>query len=185
MDNASYHKSKPTSTPKPHKMRKDDIVTAMHDYGLAVCSDMTRAELQLILSSYIRSNVQPEVVQKSELAGHTVLFTPPHYSDLQPIELLWASIKTKVGLKYTTGTTMHDVRSRLNSAFTDLDSLEGSTLIEKIIRHVDSFLHSIEQEISQDDSTAGNGADLLDDLAEDGGDFEHSVSDGHTDTDSE
>ncbi|ETV96548.1 hypothetical protein H310_10259 [Aphanomyces invadans] len=52
--------------------------------------------------------------------GHVVEFTPPHHSDLQPIELVWAIVKGEVGRQYTTTTTFPAVLTRLKRAFNNL-----------------------------------------------------------------
>ena len=56
---------------------------------------------------------------KSE--GHEVIFSPPNYSDLQPIEIVWENIKGEVGRKYTTQTTFKDVLVRLKESFPNLE----------------------------------------------------------------
>ena len=59
----------------------------------------------------------------SELAekqGHTVAFTPPHYSDLQPIELIWWLIKGNIGRQHTTESTLAIVLQQLEAEFIKL-----------------------------------------------------------------
>ena len=53
----------------------------------------------------------------AEAEGHRVLFTPPHHSDLQPIELLWAKLKGNIGRKYDANTTMSILKERLDEEF--------------------------------------------------------------------
>lgn len=45
-----------------------------------------------------------EVCEISEKHGHQVVFTRPHNSDFQPIELLWALIKGIVERQYDINT---------------------------------------------------------------------------------
>lgn len=59
------------------------------------------------------------------------MFTPPHYSDLQPIELVWAHMKNTVARQYSYKTTLDDVRFRLNREFEKLLTEEGGELVEK------------------------------------------------------
>ena len=54
--------------------------------------------------------------------GHGVLFSPPHYSNLQPIKIVWENVKGEVGRKYTTQTTFKEVLVCLKEAFTNLES---------------------------------------------------------------
>jgi hypothetical protein len=67
----------------------------------------------------------------AEAAGHTIQFTPPHYSDLQPIETIWAIVKGEVGRQYTTDTKFADVRLRLDAAFANLTSSKIMGCIHK------------------------------------------------------
>ena len=53
----------------------------------------------------------------AERAGHTVMFTPPRYSDLQPIELVWAIMKQGIGQQHTHATTFEEVRKRLEESW--------------------------------------------------------------------
>ena len=48
-----------------------------------------------------------------QLMWTQVVFTPPHYSDLAPVELIWAYIKQAVSSQYDINTTLEDVRRRL------------------------------------------------------------------------
>lgn len=49
--------------------------------------------------------------------GHMLVFTPPYHSDLQPIELVWAFVKQKVGLKYSSESKFSELQSKLEDAF--------------------------------------------------------------------
>jgi len=40
--------------------------------------------------------VLPEVVSTAQAAGHSVLFTPPGYDDLNPFMTLWAQMKSRM-----------------------------------------------------------------------------------------
>ena len=60
-----------------------------------------------------------EVLLLGSAKGHRVLFQPPHHSDLQPIELLWAKLKGNIGRKYDSETTMSTLKHRLDKEFED------------------------------------------------------------------
>lgn len=94
---------------------------------------ISSVEAKMVLRSWVNSNVEPTIVQLDKEHGHRVIFTPPHYSDLQPIELLWARIKGAVSRQYTKSTTLEDVSNRLNHQFQLLDSEEGKDGIYSII----------------------------------------------------
>jgi transposase len=79
----------------------------------------------------------------AEDEGHSIVFTPPYHSDLQPIELVWAITKGDVGRQYDINTTFSDVLVRLKKAFKDLssDSINGC------VRKTDSILNTLYDEI--------------------------------------
>ena len=74
------------------------------------------------LRQYIQANIPPVIVQMAQEEGHEVLYCPPHYSDFQPIETVWAIVKGDVGRQYSTETTFKDVLERLKRAFHTLQS---------------------------------------------------------------
>ena len=74
------------------------------------------------LKKYVDDHIKPTIVSMAEAAGHKVVFSPPHHSDLQPIELVWANVKGTVGWQYTTHTTFKTVLTRLKKAFDELDT---------------------------------------------------------------
>ncbi|KAH9094469.1 hypothetical protein LEN26_018316 [Aphanomyces euteiches] len=104
MDNAKYHKSIPSDTPK-YGWKKENLKASsrMHEDLDTHCSQRC---------AYFRFY--------GENRGHDVVFTPPHHSDLQPIELVWAAVKDEIGRQYTTITSFDDVLRRLYTAFDGL-----------------------------------------------------------------
>lgn len=95
MDNAKYHASLPDDTPNVNLMRKPDLVEYLHSVGIST-DNLLLPQLRISARQHIRAVVKPAVVAAAEKLGHRVLFTPPRYSNLQPIELLWAKVKTGV-----------------------------------------------------------------------------------------
>lgn len=67
-------------------------------------------EAEVILREYHNENIDPEIIQISEKFGHYLIFTPPHYNDIHPIELLWARIKSSIAKKYSKCANITDVR---------------------------------------------------------------------------
>ncbi|OQR96093.1 hypothetical protein ACHHYP_20850 [Achlya hypogyna] len=101
LNNASYHKGLPLET---HKGTESEYKT----------------EIWQKLKSYIKSNVMSVVVTMAAKRGHTVKYTPPYHLRLQPIELVWACVKGRVGRQYSVNMTLKDVRRRLDEAFDSL-----------------------------------------------------------------
>ncbi|ETV69555.1 hypothetical protein H257_14791 [Aphanomyces astaci] len=122
MDNAKYHKGKLVDTPNGN-WKKCDMYQACVDLKLPdVSPDDLRTTIWKKLKKYVEDNVQPVVVSMAEARGHHVMYAAPGFSELQPIELVWANVKGTVGRAYTSTTTFKDVLHRLESAFHELDS---------------------------------------------------------------
>ena len=74
------------------------------------------------LQRYIETNIHPVIVQMGQDKGFEVLYSPPHYSDLKPIETVWAIVKCDVGRQYSTETSFKDVLERSKLAFYTLQA---------------------------------------------------------------
>ncbi len=48
--------------------------------------------------------------------AHEILFTPPRFSEWQPIELFWAAVKNEVASKWEAGRGMVKMREQLMAA---------------------------------------------------------------------
>ena len=149
MDNAKYHKTLPDDTPKK-AWKKADLVTACAKYGVPVAPTDTKPVLWDKLQKHVAEHVKPVLVTMAEEAGHTLLYTPPRYSDLQPIELVWAIVKGRVGKEYTTDTKMKDVEQRLKKAFHNLSSYEVQGCIDKATQHLAKLHKHITQREAED-----------------------------------
>lgn len=179
MDNAAYHKTKPPDTPNPTKMKKAEVQAALTARGVVYSPSMSAVQLKFLLKSAVVDHVKPEVVQAAEAAGHRVIFTPPHYSDLQPIELVWALIKGNVGRQYSEGTKLSDVKSRLDREFAQLQTPQGSLQVGKIIGSVDKHIAKFWAEMQADDTEVGDEVEL----EEAESDREPSADEGASDSD--
>ena len=75
LDNASYHRARPASTPDPGTMTKEQLVAALKERGVPVDSVFEyKKSLELKLRQWIVENVRAEVEQLAGAAGHTVLW---------------------------------------------------------------------------------------------------------------
>ena len=109
--------------------------------------------------------------------GHKILFTPPYHSDLQPIKLLWALVKGRVGCQYTKGTTLDQVLECLQSAFNEVQtcghkSIEG--MINKCTKVAQEFWDNCEANdlVNNDDDEESDDNSVETDSDEDENDDE-------------
>jgi len=151
MDNAAYHKSPPIDAPKVKKMKVAEIKRYLDEHSVAFPANANRPQLEIIMNEAIKSLVRPATVIAAENLGHRVIFTPPYHSDLQPIELLWATLKGEVGRKYTSGITFTQVYDNLVAAFHQIrhksDMLQR--MIEHAVKECEKFL--IDNEVNEDE----------------------------------
>ncbi|KAG9408508.1 hypothetical protein AC1031_022126 [Aphanomyces cochlioides] len=98
MDNAKYHKSLPPGTPK-FSMKKNELQVCCIENGIPYDDSDIKSRLWSRLAPVVAAT-KTAVVTIAEAAGHEIVFTPPHHSDLQPIELVWANVKGQVGRQY-------------------------------------------------------------------------------------
>lgn len=151
MDNAAYHKTKPPGTPIPAKTRKGEAIAFLTSKGVSVDPAMSAWAVKQELRKFIAKNVKSEVEQLAEAAGHRVIWTPPHFSDLQPTELAWAEIKENIGRRYTKDTTLAQVKERLDNEFARLETFEGKVVIRKIINSVDKHVEYHWQKVKREE----------------------------------
>ena len=78
-------------------------------------------------------NERKLVEQMAEEKGHKVLFTPAYYSNLQPIEYIWAFVKGNVGRQYSINTSLQEVYEQLENEFAKLSTKRD--LIASMIKH--------------------------------------------------
>ncbi|RHY72183.1 hypothetical protein DYB26_014629 [Aphanomyces astaci] len=116
MDNAKYHKGLPDDTPRG-SWRKVGLLAACQLYGVDVEARDLKKTVWSRLKPVVAARVLPVVVSMARARGHDVVFTPPHHSDLQPIEMMGSKVMCDVGVQNTVDTTFADVRSRLDVAF--------------------------------------------------------------------
>lgn len=139
LDNAKYHKCYSDDVSEYGKWNKAKCITFLRKKTCKTRSHgkeltkLSAKDLKARVRDYIKANEKMMITKVCEEKGHKVLFTPPRYSDLQPIELVWANIKYNIGRNYSRGTTMKVIEKRLENEFKKiLDN--GSELISGIIR---------------------------------------------------
>ena len=151
MDNAKYHKCLPDGTPKG-SWKKQRMVEYCNEHNIPVSPSDLKNVIWDRLKKHIDQNIKPVVVSMAEASGHKVVWSPPHHSDLQPIELIWANVKGTVGRQYTTNTTFKDVLIRLKKAFDELQTTTVRGCIRKAKKHLDELLqHILQQEQADED----------------------------------
>lgn len=166
LDNAAYHVVHGPDVPKWSKMKKNECKDYLQQKNVPFVPTMSAVELKGLVRKYINDAEKPQIIRLAEAAGHEVLFTPPNYSDLQPIELAWAYIKGNVGRQYSNETTLKMVHDRLMLEFTRLADDHGAVLgmIDKCSTLAKKFFDEeiiddeadLDEDEGQDDSSSSD-----------------------------
>jgi transposase len=159
LDNAKYHCSLGKQVPKWSSMKKNEAREFLEQKGVAFDPGMSAVEMKQLVRTWIAQNEKAEIIRQAEKSGHEVLFTPPYHSDLQPIELVWASVKGRVGRQYSVDTTLSMVHERLTRAFGELEDEHDAVLgmIEKCAKTAKVFYDEITMEEEVDDDADSDG----------------------------
>ncbi|KAK4325758.1 hypothetical protein Pmani_003701 [Petrolisthes manimaculis] len=94
MDNASYHSRKVNKAPA-YSSRKSVIIEWLSENNISYDATLNKPELMEICRQNIEKS-RYEIDDIAALQGHEVLRLPPYHCELNPIELIWAKVKTKV-----------------------------------------------------------------------------------------
>lgn len=172
MDNAKYHKKLPPDIPSS-TAKKSEIAAALTRLGVPYDVEMGKAELVVLMQEHVKKHVPFVLVDMARRASHELIFSPPHHSDLQPIEIVWAQTKQAVARQYNADTKIGDVFQRLNDAFKALgprqiDGCFRTTLKqeEKLLEHYELVERAeaagpaddgTDVEAMNDDSSDGDG----------------------------
>jgi transposase len=178
MDNAGYHCKYPEDVPIGGRQKKADYVAYLQSRNVPIDNGDTLSILKAKAKAYIVAHEKMLAVKLAEERGHKVYFTPPHHSDLQPIELLWAKLKGNIGRKYNSHTTMTVLKNRLDKEFED--SMGWHESIEGMIRKTTYLTVKMHDDVTKEDEmeepTIGISNELDQDAADEGKEEESSGS---------
>eukprot|EP00171_Calliarthron_tuberculosum_P000670 IDg670t1 len=99
MDNAKHRKCPPPDTPKIQKLKKADVLAYLDSINIAYAQGIKAADAKALAKRTSTPTSWLRFLSLAEAAGNRFVFTPPHFSDLQPIELVWALVKGNGGQK--------------------------------------------------------------------------------------
>jgi transposase len=138
MDNASYHTALPEDSPKLNASKKE-IQKHLKEHNISFGKYDLLSSLRPLLKEQVISKISPQIVELAEAKGHKILFQPPHHSDLQAIELIWANAKGKVAKQYNQKTTFSEVEERLCRAFKTIKKNDWINVIEHIHKKEEEY----------------------------------------------
>ena len=99
----------------PSQMKKAELQTWLMDRGIPWEEKWLRARLMQEVDRY--RDKKPMVEIFAEEKGHKVLFLPVHHPELNPIELVWATVKNYCGAVFSNSTSFKEQRQHLEASF--------------------------------------------------------------------
>ncbi|XP_063899928.1 uncharacterized protein LOC135143917 [Zophobas morio] len=101
MDNASYHSKLLNKIPTT-STKKDDIIHFMRHNDIDIPAGKATKKDLLNCIKQLNMPKQYRIDQIAKEHGHIVLRLPPHYCVMNPIELIWSSLKRSIRRNNTT-----------------------------------------------------------------------------------
>ena len=80
----------------PHKMKKHEIDMKLRELGIDFDKSSKIPEMAQKLREWVGNNLPLEIERLESEHGHRILWSPPCFSDLNPIELVWAYMKRRI-----------------------------------------------------------------------------------------
>ncbi|OQR80747.1 hypothetical protein ACHHYP_17246 [Achlya hypogyna] len=94
--------------------------------------------------------------------GHEVLYTPPYHPELQPIEVVWACVKNRIGRD--PARNMDELGSKLVASLDLVDNATWLGALDKVKRFEDQYLETADSELmAEDDEYNDDASDGEDD----------------------
>ena len=115
MDNAPYHNKQTEKCPTSNS-RKDDMKDWLTKKNIQFENSMLKPDLYTLIKLYKPKYKTYEIDELLHNHGHSVLRLPPYHPDLNPIELVWASLKEYVAKRNVTF-NFNDVNNYCNDFF--------------------------------------------------------------------
>lgn len=154
MDNAAYHLSYHPDIDNPLKMtRRGELVEYLEKHGLCYGVRDSVVLLKDIARQHFKRTVLPACEQLASERGHKLLLTPPHHSDLLPIELVWANVQRRVASHYHPEIKSEEVQQHLRHYLRDLshNCIEVRQTIRSIDKELSKYSEQDREEVMCDD----------------------------------
>jgi hypothetical protein len=162
LDNAKYHHARGEDWISPSKMTALECGVYLRKIGVpeVVAEDGRRwpaakftaggrnggptgALLKSVLSSYIKSHPAINttlVEQEMTRHGHSLLYTPPYESWIQPIELVWAQVKRRVAMQSSNARKWQQTADQTKAALSEMTSEACLDIIQHTEKLMDEWL---------------------------------------------
>jgi hypothetical protein len=119
----------------------------------------SKADLRAAVEQWLQQHPNHNrtvVEQLMDDAGHSLVYTPPFCPEVQPIELLWAEVKSYVAQRSTHNRSITEAREQTEEAFEKVSKMFFNNIIKHCHDWIDSFLTTdAAEDLAQCGSLAG------------------------------
>jgi len=119
----------------PSQMRKGELQQWLTERGISWEEQWLRARLIQEVDRY--RDKKPMVEILAEAQGHKLLFLPVHHPELNPIELVWATVKHYCGTIFSNSTSFKEQRQHLEESFGRDITPEYCAKVYEHVQHIE------------------------------------------------
>ena len=119
----------------PSQMKKRELQQWLTERGISWEEQWLRARLMQEVDRY--RDKKPMVEILAEEQGHKVLFLPVHHPELNPIELVWATVKHYCGTIFSNSTSFKEQRQHLEESFGRDITPEYCAKVYEHVQHIE------------------------------------------------
>jgi transposase len=150
MDGASYHKRIVLPTPKKSTSRKS-IIAWLLKKGIPWESSMKKKGLlRLVKASHPKVNYVANRIAQQH--GHFLYYTPPYHPELQPIEVVWGTVKNRIA--NAPAKSMADLGNKLGASLDKVTEHTWLGAFRKVQKFEDTYFQIAEEHRAQRESAA-------------------------------
>jgi hypothetical protein len=139
-DNAPYHNVQIHAAPNSNS-RKADMKNWLHEKNIIFDGSMLKPQLYELIKINKKRHIRYKFDEVMLAHGHTVLRLPPYHPDLNPIELIWATVKNNVSKKNITF-KLEDVRKLAEHEFDHITPEEWQKRCQHVINIEHKYLEN-------------------------------------------
>lgn len=144
-DNASYHNVQTNRAPNSNSL-KNDMIQWLTQHNIPFNPTSLKPELYELIKSHKDRYVTYAFDELCREYGHTALRLPPYHPDLNPIELIWATVKNNVSQRNVTF-KLENVKQLTEEEFKKIGVEEWKKRCDHVIKVEDKYF---EREIQTD-----------------------------------
>jgi len=132
----------------PSQMKKGDLRQWLTERGITWEEQWLRARLLEEMDRY--RDKKPMVEILAEAQGHKMLFLPVHHPELNPIELVWATVKHYCGTIFANSTSFKEQRQHLEESFGKDITPEYCAKVYEHVQHIEERYWTTDLIIDED-----------------------------------